>query len=437
MRNLASILFSSSVGRWVDQSPDRLRTLLSTISVNRISVLCASVLWFFIVQPDNGDDVSPFSTSGSLGVSHVWREALFALIIATGILEGLSASGNMLSLDRDWVVTAASPYGQRYDLTELNSSMRRIDLICKLIAPIAISVAISLTNIRIGVTMVGTMSTISWTAECWCARRVWLRNPKLMAPKTVTDRDSQETMTSPEHTSFFSRAGQNIRRYVADFRMYFSSPVWIPSLSLALLHISALAYNATFMTYLLAVGFSLDLITFARAAGSVVEISSTVVTPAGVKYLGNPKTQGHHSISRDGEGESAGPLLETPQEADGAKTEMGLERLGLWGISFQLINLVILPTSHLSPIIPLLNLPAVTSCLCPLESLFRSNYTLCLSSLSSLYWATHLSATSCIYPLLLPFDLPAWPLDLRPHDATAHTIHDGGFPAIFICWGRI
>ncbi|KIN01949.1 hypothetical protein OIDMADRAFT_161651 [Oidiodendron maius Zn] len=325
----AAVIFMASV------YPD---TLIAT-SI-RISVLCASVLWFFIVQPDNGDDVTPFSSSGSLGVSHVWREAIFALIIATGILEGLSASGNMLSMERDWVVTAASPYGQRYDLTELNSSMRRIDLICKLIAPIAISVAISLTNIRIGVMIVGTMSTISWTAECWCARRVWLQNPKLMAPKDVTDRDSQETMTSPGHTGFFSRAGQNIRRYVADFRMYFSSPVWIPSLSLALLHISALAYNATFMTYLLAVGFSLDLITFARAAGSVVEISSTVVTPVGVKYLGNPKTQGHHSISRDGEDEPAGPLLETPQETDGAKTEMGLERLGLWGISFQLINLV-------------------------------------------------------------------------------------------------
>ncbi|RAL65068.1 hypothetical protein DID88_001175 [Monilinia fructigena] len=56
--------------------------------------------------------------------------AIFVLILGFGILEGLSASGNMLSMERDWVVTAAAPEGRAYDLTHLNAAMRRrIDLI--------------------------------------------------------------------------------------------------------------------------------------------------------------------------------------------------------------------------------------------------------------------------------------------------------------------
>jgi iron-regulated transporter 1 len=355
VRTIALILFSSSVGRWVDQSPNRLKTLLSTISVNRTSVLCASVLWFFIIQPENGDDLSLFSGSRSLGISpSFWKDIIFAVVIAMGILEGLSASGNMLSMERDWIVTAASPNGQPYDLTHLNSSMRRIDLICKLIAPIAISIVISMAHIRIGVVVVSIMSVISWAVECWCARRVWFRNPRLQAPKTVANRDSPDSITSPGPASFLSRASQSIWTYAADFRMYFSSPVWIPSLCLALLHISVLAYNATFITYLLAMGFSLDLITFARAAGSMVEISSTVVTPFGVKYLGNPKTHGRHNHSRGDVDGSADTLLERPHDTEEIKTEMGLERLGLWGISFQLINLVTLAIFPAFSYVPLL-----------------------------------------------------------------------------------
>lgn len=357
MRTLALILFSSVVGRWVDNAPDRLKTLLSTISANRISVFCASTLWFFVVQPHNEDE--PTYSSGYLGLSlDFWKGAVFALIIAMGILEGLSASGNMISMERDWVLAAASDDGLPYDLTNLNSSMRRIDLICKLVAPIVISVVISTTTIRIGVLVVGIMSPLSWVLECWCARRAWLRNPGLKALKIVEVPGSTSVVPPLALGSFISQVNQSLRGYSRDLQLYFSSPVWIPSLSLAFLHISSLAYNATFVTYLLTTGFSLDLITLARAAGSVVEISSTIVTPAGVRYLGNPKTHIRRPDSTGDGDESTAALLEASGGVE-VKTEMGLERLGLWGISFQLINLVsssafllifkgLLPHSYLS-----------------------------------------------------------------------------------------
>ncbi|KAH8663143.1 Ferroporti-1, partial [Tricladium varicosporioides] len=355
VRTLASICFASSVGRWVDRAPNRLKTLSRTISVNRIAVIGASILWLFIVEPRQAQDGLSVPRNIEIEKSLMIKGTLFTLILVLGIFETLSASGNMLSMERDFVVTAADPDGQPYNLTHLNAVMRRIDLICKLVAPILVSVLISATNMKIGVLAVGGMSTVSWGVELWCAKRVWNMNPRLRVLKPALN--AKDVPISSGARNPLTKVSQALQRYGKDFKNYFSSTVWIPSLALSFLHISVLAYNATFITFLLNVGFSLGLITVARAAGSLVEISSTLVTPVGVQYLSRAKNHGR-SRAEDGLSEESGaPLLENPPEAQAA-VETGLERLGLWGISWQLLNLVpvVLALWPLSPTSPIPNL---------------------------------------------------------------------------------
>ncbi len=328
VRTLASICFSSMVGRWVDQNPDRLRTLLSTISVNRFTVIGASVLWFLIVDPQaSGPQVTASVSSFSgLLIPLVLKGGIFSLILILGIFEALSASGNMLSMERDWVVTAAAPDGQPYDLTHLNSVMRRIDLICKLVAPLLISVIISATNNSIGVIVVGGMSAASWATEMFCARIVWNRNPHLQAPKIVPEvglSSGGEDTLSLLRPGFLGRVSRGLEQYLQDFKNYFSCTVWVPSLALSLLHLSALSYGATFITFLLNIGFSLELITIARAAGSIVEISSTVVTPVGVQYLGRASSHGRfrgRDIMTEGD---VATLLSGGPDQENTNTETG------------------------------------------------------------------------------------------------------------------
>ena len=345
MRTVASICLSSTVGRWVDRSPNRLKTLQTTISVNRLTVIAASVLWFFIVdasQDQHHDPTtqSPRSNIFDLEASAALKAGLFVIILALGIFENQSASGNMLSMERDWVVIVADRDGMPYDLTHLNSSMRRIDLICKLVAPILISLIVSATSTRIGVLAVGGMSLASWGVEVFCARRVWTRNAKLRAPKPVPEQEQEAVATDAPRPSFAAKILAGLMQYWKGFEIYFSSPAWIPSLSLALLHLSALSYGATFITYLLSVGISLSAITMARAAGSIVEISSTVVTPIGVSILGKAINHGKYRGLERANEESATALLDGEAVQQEGSTETGLQRLGLWGLSWQLFNLV-------------------------------------------------------------------------------------------------
>lgn len=276
------ILFSSSVGQWVERSPDRLRTLMSTICCNRLSVVLGSFFWLLILSQENllaGDTPNSTPPSFVLPRNDILKGIIFAVAVAFGIIERLSASGNLISMERDWVVTVAGPMGHPYDLTNLNAVMRRIDLVCKLISPILISIVISATDsVRIGVLYTGLGSLVSIPIELLSAKRVWNGSPVLRAPKPVPIRE-------PEREPFAASGGRSdsiasclngFRRYFQGLEMYFSTSVWMPSFALAMLHFNMLTWRATFITYLINVGYSLTTITIARGIGSIFEISSTI-----------------------------------------------------------------------------------------------------------------------------------------------------------------
>ncbi|KAI9814369.1 MAG: hypothetical protein M1827_003224 [Pycnora praestabilis] len=273
----------------------------------------------------------------------------------------------MISMERDWVPILSSPASDPslpvYDLTHLNAVMRRIDLICQLLAPVVISVIISTTSsVRIGIIVVAATNSLSCGLEWWSLRRVWNEHGRLRQPKASNEQstglqDSTAQTSQPlwNLPGSVERTSSNTVTWIQDqaksVQQYFLSDVWMPSISLSLLHLSVLSYSATFVTYLLSVGFSLNLITVARAIGSIVEISSTLVTPWGVHYLSStPRNpQNHMAGFVDEEAEEV--LLQLDEEQQPRHGPAGLERFGLWGISWQLLNLapVVLALWQVSP----------------------------------------------------------------------------------------
>jgi len=340
---LAALCLSPAIGSWIDRSPSRLRTLLLTITVNRLSVILGCLGWAVLVftasEPVTSEVIQVVYMPKWFSIQGL-KFWLFALVIVLGIFEKLSGIGNMISMERDWVpILASKPRrdGQQvYNLTNLNAIMRRIDLVCKLVSPLVISVVVSSSSMLVGVAVVAGMSGVSWGFEVFCARRVWqisagLRAPREGSGRPITNRDS------PPLQSTLLTARQTIPRTCSkqwsQLVRYFSTDVWIPSLSLSLLHLSALSYSATFITFLLNSGFSLLVITIARAVGSLVEVSSTFVAPIGIDYLALSKREAERNEDQE-------QLLEGQEAKKSEQHATGLARSGLWGITLQLGNLV-------------------------------------------------------------------------------------------------
>ena len=253
----------------------------------------------------------------------------------------------MISMERDWVPVLAvdpipAPTGSfRYTLSHLNAVMRRIDLICKLLAPVVISLVISFTSISIGVMVVAIMSCVSWGFEILSARQVWQSNTRLQERRPVrgTCEPSGAEITQSPLPNIGKWTVRASTRQIYQLRAYFKSDVWIPSIALALLHVSVLSYSATFVTYLLNSGFSLILITVVRATSSIVEVSSTFVAPRSIEYLARSKR------GLNGYGDTEQLLSDSEGVAQKDRHAVGLARSGLWGISLQLGCLVSLLSS--------------------------------------------------------------------------------------------
>lgn len=137
-----------------------------TISANRTAVISACICWMLILPGEEYKVVDRAKlklelVSLDLKSSKLW---LFAIVIGLGVCEKLSGVGNMISMERDWVPNlAARGTGSdlsAYSLTHLNAVMRRIDLLCKLLAPVAISLVISFTSLPAGVILVAGLSTL-------------------------------------------------------------------------------------------------------------------------------------------------------------------------------------------------------------------------------------------------------------------------------------
>lgn len=233
-----------------------------------------------------------------------------------------------MNADPKFPVTSDTSHG----LTQINAVMRRIDLICKLVAPSLLPLIITNFNSRAGwIILLMVVTILMWALEVWCAHIIAKENEQLRLPKmpsndeaTIEDHNVDERYRSikPGISTWLQKLyfviyqDPRIR-----FKHYFSMSVWPASISISILQMTVLAYSATLITYLLEVGFSLTAVTIARASGSIMALSATFITPIAVTYL----RRRYSRAPRSNCDEIEGRVVRT---------------VGLWGISSQFICMV-------------------------------------------------------------------------------------------------
>ena len=304
------------------------------------------------------------------------KRVCFAVALILGMVEKLSRGTNIISMERDWLPTLANTsvdarHRVPYDLTHLNATIRRIDMLCKLVAPLAVSTFVStVQSERLAAVVVATISTLSLWPECWGAQQVWRQNSRLRARKGSVDeiatRDDEgwpmqlsytETPSVRPASNFYKKTVtqvmDSIRAYVADLGYYFRSSVWIPSLCAAIPHASVLTFSGTMLTYLLNAGYSLNTITGAKASGAVFEMTSTFIFPWAVGILSTSKSplgwyprRGYHEVEQQEPASRADTSL-NGTENDQAQCrqsspiiEQSVIRVGSWALSGLVLTLV-------------------------------------------------------------------------------------------------
>ena len=199
---LLNVVFLPRLGVWVDET-SRILVQRVGLAIENLAVALTSVVicCMVIFLPDLG------LKKQSLSDSHI-LSAYVALLLLGGVGE-LFNGVQTISIEKDWVVVLSKE--SNIDLGLLNTTMRRIDLSCKALAPFAFTMMYQYvgndvrTRIFYGALMIGFWNVISFPVEWILNTRVYEAFPRLrMKFHTHTDGTSHvhENGHKP-HTHYF------------------------------------------------------------------------------------------------------------------------------------------------------------------------------------------------------------------------------------------
>jgi iron-regulated transporter 1 len=212
---------------------------------------------------------------------------LFAIIVALAGVEKLAFVANTVSVERDWIIVVSDSLS--LDRQELNSTMRRIDLVCKLIAPLGIGLLDGYST-KLAIWVVFGQNAISVLIEYFAIAQVYSAVPELGQGKELgnTAAASAETLQAPDATttapsqSILSAITDNIRPWTA----YFQNPAFLASFSLSLLYLTVLSFASQMTTYLLTLGFTSAHVSVMRLVAVILELSATCAAPLLMNKIG-------------------------------------------------------------------------------------------------------------------------------------------------------
>ncbi|KAM3500618.1 hypothetical protein MY11210_009491 [Beauveria gryllotalpidicola] len=310
-RGLAAVALAHPVGEWIDRG-DRLAVVRASIVLQRLPVATScGILWLLERRMAT---LTPRIVVG-----------LMVLLCALAGVEKVAAMANTIAVERDWVVvvTGEDDAWRRV----VNARMRRIDLLCKLLGPLAISMIATIsTRFAIGATLAMNVASVYKSV-----------------PALQHDSTALPPMQNGAPTSVAARFKAFLAAIVpvASFADYFRHSAFLPSLSLSLLYLTVLSFSGQFITFLLSMGFTPLHVGIARTGSTVIELSATWAAPRLMSYMG-PVRGGIWSLSwqmicltlglslflRDGLGDDASHAWTS---VAGLIVCIALSRLGLWG----------------------------------------------------------------------------------------------------------
>ncbi|CAO2657919.1 Nn.00g071790.m01.CDS01 [Neocucurbitaria sp. VM-36] len=259
-RSAAAAVLGSWIGNQVDHK-DRLHVVRQSIIWQRLSVAMSCLLLVHMLD-------------ASTEKGGIFVYGLFAASVVLACFEKLAFVANTVSVERDWIIVVSDSL--HVDRQELNSAMRRIDLVCKLIAPVGIGLLDGYST-RIAILVVFGQNAISVLVEYFAIAQVYKAVPALAHGKDleVETGHINEPPSAPSPRSILTTIAKTFRPY----KDYVQNPAFLASFSLSLLYLTVLSFASQMTTYLLTLGFTSTHVSLMRLVSVILELSATCAAP--------------------------------------------------------------------------------------------------------------------------------------------------------------
>ncbi|KAF7166419.1 hypothetical protein CNMCM6106_002216 [Aspergillus hiratsukae] len=264
VRSASAVVLSSWLGSKMDRS-NRLVAIRHSIVWQRVPVAVSCACFVALLMP-------------SVRESEPIVSGLFLAVNLLACVEKLAATANTVAVERDWVIIISDALA--IERQDLNASMRRIDLFCKLVAPVVISLIDGLCT-KVAVWTVLGVNVLCVFIEYIAIAQVYKAIPELVRTSSGTEavEDAPEHHRTTSQQSMIRRAVHMVKQAASPWKEYVASPVFLASLSLSLLYLTVLSFGTTMVTYLLHTGFDPLQVSGMRIGAVLAELSGTWAAP--------------------------------------------------------------------------------------------------------------------------------------------------------------
>ncbi|CEG41883.1 ferroportin family [Plasmopara halstedii] len=264
------LILIPSVGRQLD-STDRWKAMRLAIILDNINIIVSSMLMGAMALLTDANEYHKPEWTWSLKV-------LFVGILVCGGMGQVLSEAQTLGIERDWVVVIAksSEVEHTFALESLNTRLRRIDLVCKLLGPLAFGIIMEFAGYdRTTRALIGTISVAIWNGlasplQYLMTRDIYNFVPELAIKKKSPDSKKQCHPLDTSSTLF---------KYAMMWRVYAQHPVFLLSFSYCTLYMTVLDNGALSTAYLKWRGLPDSLLGFSRGAGAMFGLLGTVLFP--------------------------------------------------------------------------------------------------------------------------------------------------------------
>ncbi|KAL4161220.1 hypothetical protein PRNP1_001775 [Phytophthora ramorum] len=267
------IFMIPTVGHHLDRW-NRWSAMKYAIILENLTIVVNSVILALILLVTNADGVHKPEWTWTLAL-------MFAGTLVCGGVGQVLNDAQTLGIERDWVVVIAGADNSTA-LAKLNTTMRRIDLSCNILGPMAFGFIVDFagsdatTRAMVGAAVVGLWNLISMPLEYCMTHDVYHLVPELAVRAHHEDEgDDKDNKSSPSSDAELG----TLARYAKMWANYVKHPVYLVSFSFCALYMTILSGGALNTAYLKWRGVSNALLGASRGAGAVAGLVGTLIFP--------------------------------------------------------------------------------------------------------------------------------------------------------------
>ncbi|XP_075686052.1 ferroportin [Rhinoderma darwinii] len=173
------LLLGAIIGDWVDKNP-RLKVAQTSLIVQNVSVIICGMILMVVFLYQNE----------LLSLYQGWLLTLcYILVITIANIANLASTATAITIQRDWIVVVAGD--DRSKLADMNATVRRIDQLTNILAPLAVGQIVTFGSAVIGCGFIAGWNLVSMCVEYLLLWKVYQKTPAL-AIKTFKKGDDQE-----------------------------------------------------------------------------------------------------------------------------------------------------------------------------------------------------------------------------------------------------